>query len=395
MPTFFRIHADKTREAVGLDNMYAGPVPSACWLVGGGPSLARLPYRKIAASPVPVMAVNLAGAGLVRPNFWTAYDNSARFHTSIYLDPGILKLVQTRRATDLVPGTSFKVCECPNLFFFERDGQRGFADFLAPTHTGIVDWADSFVQAIDLLYRLGFRKIFLAGCEMRVSPSPAQVELARQHGVEHDPKGLLRDFLTACEGAGLSASELHAAGAARPYHFDEAKRLAAAANTDLHYFRVAQYLRLSRRAISLAGVELVSVTPGSRLNDYFRYASPKEAIAEIGRQVPDPATEPTRGLYHETVSRTPLGLGPMRDYLPHNWKKAEAHNRNLDGLRRALPPQAEPDRDAPSPPPDLVLEREERVAVAPGKPGARSKQERVFDLLDAIEHAGGPIREEG
>ena len=404
-PTFFRINPDKTREPVWLDNVYAGPLPSVCWLFGGGPSLARLPYRKIAASPVPIMAVNLAGTGLARPNFWTAYDNSARFHTSIYLDPGIVKFVQTRRSMDLVPGTTVKVCECPNLYFFERDGLRGFTDILAPHHTGIVDWADSFVQAIDILYRLGFRKILLAGCEMRVSPSPKQIELARTYGVEHDPEGLLRDFVTACENAGLSTAALNAVDSAHPYHFDEVKKFAAAANTDLHYFRVAQYLRLSRRALALAGVELVSVTPHSRLNDYFRYASPRQVFDEIRQQIPDPSSETTRGLYHETTSRTPKGLGPMRDYLPHNWKKAEAHNRNLDGLRRPLPPRAEakpkdPERPGeerrPEPEPlPAVFEQAELVAVTNKATEARSKQQRALDVLEALENAKGKPCEEG
>lgn len=405
MSLFFRIHTDKTREPAGLENAYAGAFPSICWLLGGGPSLARLPYRQIAASPVPMLAVNLAGAGLVRPTFWTSYDNSGRFHTSIYLDPGITKFVQTRRAMDLVPGTSLKVCECPNLYFFERDGQRGFADFLTPHHAGIVDWADSFVQAIDILYRLGFRKIFLAGCEMRVSPSPKQIDFARRYGVEHEPRGLLRDFVTACDNAGLSAAELGAVDSARLYHFDETKKLAAAVNTDLHYFRIAQYLRLARRAISLAGVELVSVTPGSRLNDYFRYATPRQALEEIRRQIPDPSTESTRGLYHETTSRSPAGLGPMRDYLPHNWKKAEAHNRNLDGLRRPLPGGAngqpgrieKPNDNEPAHAQgrEAVLEQEGLVAVNPPGAPRRSKQQRVLDVLNALENAGEPIREEG
>ena len=56
---------------------------------------------------------------------------------------------------DLVPETTFKVCECPGVVFFDRDAQRGFADFLPPMPAGIVDWNDTFVQAIEIAYRLG------------------------------------------------------------------------------------------------------------------------------------------------------------------------------------------------------------------------------------------------
>ncbi|WP_339912210.1 hypothetical protein, partial [Symmachiella dynata] len=192
---FYRLTTDGRQLPAALDDAFAGPVASACWLIGGGPSLAELPHRLIDESPVPKMSVNLSGTRILRPNFWTSYDPSARFHRSVYLDPGILKFVHRRRAMDLVPETTYKVCECPGTYFFERDGQRGFHQFLSPTFTGIVDWADSMVQAIDILYRLGFRTIYLAGCEMRVRLSVAQLQCAAAAGIEFAPGELLRDFL--------------------------------------------------------------------------------------------------------------------------------------------------------------------------------------------------------
>jgi hypothetical protein len=83
---------------------------------------------------------------------------------------------------------------------------------------------------------------------------------------------------------------------------------------------VSQYLRLCRRALSLAGVELVSVTPDSRLNDYVRYVAAADAVAEIEANVGKAEDEPTRGLYTQMQSRQPHGLGPMRDLKPHHWK---------------------------------------------------------------------------
>src|SRR5262245_6793510 len=144
---FYRLHTDHTQTPAGLEDAFGGPAPSACWLIGGGPSLAALPCDAIARSPVPKMCLNLAGPRLLRPTFWTSYDPSFRFHRSIYLDAGVIKFVHRRRAMDLVPETAFKVCECPATFFFDRQPERGFADFLAPHHSGIVDWNDTLVQA--------------------------------------------------------------------------------------------------------------------------------------------------------------------------------------------------------------------------------------------------------
>ena len=83
----------------------------------------------------------------------------------------------------------------------------------------------------------------------------------------------------------------------RQYHFDEVKTLNAAVQTDLHYFRVAQYLRLARRAMALSGLDIISVTPGSRLNDYFRYQSVEQVLRQIGEEIGDPQRKETRGLF--------------------------------------------------------------------------------------------------
>jgi len=316
---FYRLNTDQTREPVRLEHSFAGATPSACWLIGGGPSLSVLPCQAIRESPIPKMGINLAGTRLMRTTFWTSYDPSVRFHRSVYLDPGIMKFVHHRRASDLVPETTVKVCDCPNLYFFERDGARGFADFLCLDNQGIVDWADSMVQAIDILYRLGFRVLYLAGCELRVRPSPEQIERAAGLGVRFDPHGRLTEFLRDCCAAGVSDDELDALPSGPHYHFDEHKPIRAAANTDEHYFRISQYLRLSRRSMSLAGLQLISVTPHSRLNDYFPYRPARSALREIERTVGNPCREPVHGLYSQTETRSSRLLGPMKDFRPHNW----------------------------------------------------------------------------
>ncbi|MEZ6047058.1 MAG: hypothetical protein R3C11_16040, partial [Planctomycetaceae bacterium] len=94
------------------------------------------------------------------------------------------------------------------------------------------------------------------------------------------------------------------------------KSLQAAANAEMHYFRIAQYLRLSRRAMSLAGLQLISVSPVSRLNDYFPVMSLEEAVQEIKADVGDPAQEQTEGLYRQLSDRRAAFWGPMHDYRP-------------------------------------------------------------------------------
>ncbi|MEX0701192.1 MAG: hypothetical protein WD069_03775 [Planctomycetales bacterium] len=323
---FHRLHTDGSRTEVALEDSFAGPAPSACWVIGGGPSLATLDCEAIARSPAPKMAVNLAGTRLVRPDFWTSYDPSCRFHRSVYLDAGVMKFLHKRRAMELVPETTFKVCECPSTYFFERDKTRGFADLLAPNAKGIVDWADSLVQAIDILYRLGFRALYLAGCEMRVRPSAEQIARAAEFGVEYDPRELLGEFLKKCRRASLFDKDLEAVAPAAQYHFPEHKPLRSAAHTEEHYFRIANYLRLSRRSLSLAGMQLISATPDSRLNDWFSYRSVEEVVAEIHATTGDPASEPVEGLYRNPHDRTPRLAGAMKDYRPPRGLAAAARS---------------------------------------------------------------------
>ncbi len=374
---FYRLTTDGLQISAGLNDVFAGPVPSGCWLIGGGPSLADLPHRLIAESPVPKMSVNLSGTRILRPNFWTSYDPSARFHRSVYLDPGILKFVHRRRAMDLVPETTYKVCECPNTYFFDRDGQRGFHNLLSSAHTGIVDWADSMVQAIDILFRLGFRTVYLAGCEMRVRLSEEQYRCAAAMGVEPAAGELLRDFLNRAEAAGVNYDDLQALPAGPHYHFDEQKNVRAAVNTDAHYFRMSQYLRLSRRSIALAGLRLISVTPNSRLNDYFPYYTVDEACREIDEVVGNPWTEPVRGLYSQTDSRQPPGVGPMRDFKPRNWKSSSAA--------------------VPVPPPDaegeLIVEGEGFQRAE--RNGREDVRDRLRGALEAVGDVYGTPREMG
>ena len=393
---FFRLHTDGTPTAVALEHAFAGPTSTACWLIGGGPSLASLPTDAIARSPLPKMAINLAGAKLLRPTFWTSYDPSARFHKSIYLDPSVLKFVHRRRAMDLIPESTFKVCDAPATFFFDRDPQRGFADFLAPQHTTVVDWADSFVQAIDILYRLGFRTLYLAGCELRIQPSTAQIQRANALGVEHAPCGRLDEWLVACRKAGLSDADLDLLDPAPQYHFDEFKPIATAANTDLHYFRIVQYLRLSRRSLALAGMQLVSVTPHSRLNDHFRYTPIETVLDRLAQTIGDPTQEPVRGLYRQTAPRQPEHLGPMPDHRPHNWPRKKPLPSAAVPSPRAVPsassqPASSTARNRTarttnpnSTSPELLVEHEGPHLYLPSEPELPTPQARLAQALDNL-----------
>jgi hypothetical protein len=283
-----------------------------------------------------------------------------------------------------------KVCDCPGVLFFDRAPQRGFHDVVrglaggwrrdvarqpgrdhsadvpevdqGGRHEGsrwagvgvgdidagrqqrsaaqIADWQDSLIQAIEIAYVLGFRRLLLAGAELQIPPEAAHLDLARARGVDFRPGELLQDFYRRCRQAGLTQQQLESsAGVLRPYHFDETKSLAAAIQTDGHYFRVVQYLRLSRKALALAGLELISATPGSRLNSFFPCRSTRELADELLLQIGDPSRESTRGKYAEATPKAPLECGRMRDVRPHHWPAATKKPAGGTDVRRAVEPK--------------------------------------------------------
>ena len=322
---FYRLTTDGMKLPVPVHDMFAGPYMSTCWIVGGGPSLAELPTDLIQSSPAPVFSMNLAGSGLLRPNFWTSYDPTARFHRSTYLDPSIIKFVHRSRAMDLIPESTFKVCEAPAVVFFDRQRETGFHNF--PTRvdsrdaaSGITDWQDSLIQAIDIAYRLGFRRLLLAGCDLLIAPDAQLQSLAKRHGVDYTHGELLSDFIDRCRSTAIAESSIDDIQLNGQYHFNERKPIKSAIQTDFHYFRVVQYLRLSRRTMVSAGLEIVSVTHHSRLNDHFPVISVEQSVQRILDEVGDPDREQTLGRYTSQHSRQMPNLGPMRDFRPHFWK---------------------------------------------------------------------------
>lgn len=312
---FFRLTADQRSVPVELVDHFAGPRSSCCWIVGGGPSLKSLPVEKIAASSAPVFAVNLAGSRLLKPNFWTAYDPSARFHRSTYLDASVMKFLPRGRSTDLVPETTYKVFDCPGTAFFDLEG-RDYASAIRRNQTRVLDWSDSFVMAIDIAFRLGFRRLYLVGCDMRVTPSRSQRNVARSHGIDVESSSSMIDMELQFRNAGVSLDVLNECDPAAIYHFDETKSFAATLTTDRHYDRIAQALRLSRRCFAETGLEIISATPGSRLNDYFEYQTVDSVCKKLERDYGNERLESERGRYSSTGPRIPAGVGPMRDYPP-------------------------------------------------------------------------------
>lgn len=286
--------------------------------MGAGPSLREVAPEtllRIQEAPAAKVAVNYAGRGpdgqgwLLKPTHWTAYDTTARFSRCVFNDPSITKLIRGSRATDLTPESTDKVYDCPATYFFDAEFRK-YSNFVYATAEKVNDSLDSFVQAIDLAYLMGFRELYLLGADMRVAPSPEQINLAEQYGVSYPTvyegrtSDRLKHFLDAyVKARGIpdkqAAKELEGVNRERQYAFSETKPFGVAVACDTHYWERVEYLRLARRTMSLAGLRIVSCTPGSRLNTWFEYMRPEAVCDYLADRHGDPRLEGTEGKYTE------------------------------------------------------------------------------------------------
>ncbi len=333
-----------------LKDAYGGAFTTACIIVGAGPSLRDFPVEDIAKSPIPTFGVNFSGRDkdgnepLIVPDFWTSYDPNPRFAPSIYLNPSITKFVHLGYRMDLVPDTSYKMCDCPGMYFIENE-HRGYGDYLRWSATKVLNARDSFVQALDIAFHLGFRRLYTVGTDMRVRLSPAQLEFASGNGIEirderwkitsgDGKKEWWSDKLTSlCEAlvekkVAADRNELDKLFAEcdreEQYSFSEEKPFRQACHTDEHYYWVIQQLRQARKSISQAGVQLVNCTPGSRLADYFPTADITDVLIDEVSSIGDPRHEKTFGRYQGKHEPPGHRFPHMIDQAPHDWNKTLA-----------------------------------------------------------------------
>lgn len=208
---------DATGQPVYLEGMYPG---SACFLCVSGPSLLTFNLSELRRPGIVSMGLNnsptahakACGDALQawRPQLWTMTDDVASFVRSIYLDPKIIKFMPEGKPNDILfdsdkwAFTKTKVRECPGVFYYRRNNRFNANTYLTePTinwgnhedtcHCGWMRPAKKegvkrvkvcekckqpfgvmgggrsvMLAAIRILYALGFRTVFIVGCDMKM-----------------------------------------------------------------------------------------------------------------------------------------------------------------------------------------------------------------------------------
>ena len=164
---FYRYNAWNCRIPVDLDGTFKG----SCFLAGGHPSLQNENLALLNQPGVQVMAMNNTASVLPRTDFWIGADRPMCYSPRILKDPRIMKFAMISRRNILAYDIDWKFV--PNTYFFGTTEQWDIHNFLNPNRD-FVWWKNTFYIAIQLLYRLGFRKVYLVGCKFDIDNDKKQ-----------------------------------------------------------------------------------------------------------------------------------------------------------------------------------------------------------------------------
>ena len=170
-----------------LRNTFAG---ASCFLVCGGPSLNDIDLTLLNQRGVVTAAVNNVAATHVRPHLWFVCDMTAQFSEVIWRDPGIMKFTKRKYLDERVRTwdagrmefvkSSFVPRKLPNCWGYQHTkgwNAETFLDDELPTWgvnskemdpDGHGEHFSIMLVAVWLLYWLGFRTLFLLGCDFRM-----------------------------------------------------------------------------------------------------------------------------------------------------------------------------------------------------------------------------------
>lgn len=176
------------KAATSLRDQFAG---QRCFLLGGGPSLKSVDLAALQRPGITIAAMNNV-ATMIRPDIWFCVDQPRNFHETIWRDPGVMKFTFDKHlptcSVDSWNGKEFvhsglRARDCPNVWgFAHRHGwdANSFLTDHVPTWGVNSDTEDPektsrhqsvMLPSLWLLYWLGFRTVYLLGCDFTIPPN--------------------------------------------------------------------------------------------------------------------------------------------------------------------------------------------------------------------------------
>ena len=173
-------------DSISLGGFYKA---RSAFLVLSGPSLNDLDLTHLDRRGIVTMGVNNSWT-VHRPTLWTCVDDPGRFIDTGWKDPGVLKFVpvchwgrklRIQAGDGTMRDSAYRVAQMPSVLFFRRSNHFDHERFLTgdtvpwgndPKSTdslGIKGKRSVMLVALRLLHHLGFRTVYLLGCDFRMA----------------------------------------------------------------------------------------------------------------------------------------------------------------------------------------------------------------------------------
>lgn len=272
----------KDHHDIDLMGIYNG---ASIFVIANGPSFAKLDHSKLRQPGIMTYGMN-NGAKSFRPDFWTCVDDPSRFIKSIWLDPRITKIIPRSLVQRAIfdnqewKHVDVRVADCPNVITFDRNEQFRAEQFL---FENTINWGNHkkngggrsvMLPVLKVCFLLGFRKIYLLGCDFNMSES-------------------------------------------NTYHFDEQRhRGAVNCNTDTYQKMNNNYFRALKPYFDAIGMEIYNCNPESNLK-VFPYKSFDDAIEEATFKLGDVENERTWGMYSKAEEKMKFKDEPPPEEKPN------------------------------------------------------------------------------
>lgn len=257
-PMFF----DSKGKPVIIENQYNN---STVFVICNGPSFAKLDHSLLRQPGIVTYGMN-NGAKTFRPDLWSCVDDPSRFLMSIWKDPKIRKIVPSGLFTKKLFNsyiwemTNEIVMNCPNVVGFKRNEKFNASTFLTEdtfnwgNHKDFGGCRTVMLPVMRICYLLGFRKVFLLGCDFNMSET-------------------------------------------NTYHFDEQRKNSAVKCNRKTYGRLeTEYFPSLKPFFEQVGFKVYNCNPESGLT-CFEHVSYEDAIAQTITPLGDIVNERTWGLY--------------------------------------------------------------------------------------------------
>jgi hypothetical protein len=182
--------------ATWMHNGHANPEEDrAAFLIGRGWSATREKREKVANSGIPAMAVNDYPKGGPKPEYWCAGDGPSLYGNRIWDDPDVMKFTPyahtkvARPREDAFEPVQTPVDATNSHFFHKVNDLLSMDEWL---HVPYISWGttvfgpdvppqfhkegaarSSMVIGMRLLWHLGYRRVYLLGCDCTPHHHPA------------------------------------------------------------------------------------------------------------------------------------------------------------------------------------------------------------------------------